>query len=74
MPSYATDVQPITCHSPSGEEPSRPLQTYGEVFALRGSILGQVNNCIMPLGSATQPTDAQRVALLTWLVCGAPNN
>ena len=80
MPSYATDIEPIisnyclTCHAPTGEAGDHPLQTYQNVFTLRGSVLDQVNLCKMPQAGYEQPTTDERVALLTWLVCGAPNN
>jgi hypothetical protein len=49
---------------------------YGEVSLQRGTILGQVSQCIMPpasLGAAPLPrADAEK--LLDWLVCGAPDN
>ncbi|HET6982969.1 MAG TPA: hypothetical protein VFI53_12560 [Myxococcaceae bacterium] len=79
-PSYQTTVAPIinlrcvTCHSPGGQEASRPLQTYSQVYSERSAVLNQVYACNMPPGSAAQPTEQEREALLGWLVCGAPQN
>ena len=79
-PSYQTTVGPIinlrcvTCHSPGGQEASRPLQTYSQVYSERSAVLNQVYACNMPPGSAAQPTEQERAALLGWLVCGAPQN
>ncbi len=80
VPSYQSTVAPIinlrcvTCHSPGGQEASRPLQTYAEVYSERSAVLNQVYACNMPPGSAAKPTEQERQALLTWLVCGAPQN
>jgi hypothetical protein len=77
-PSYATDVAPIfaqqcvTCHSAGGQEPSTPLGTYADVYMYRSPVLDQVDACLMPLGTSLAPAD--RITLLTWLLCGAPNN
>jgi uncharacterized membrane protein len=79
-PSYQAAVSPIinlrcvTCHSPGGQEASRPLQTYSQVYSERSAVLNQVYACNMPPGSAAQPTAQEREALLGWLVCGAPQN
>jgi len=79
-PSYQTTVAPIinlrciTCHSPGGQEASRPLQTYSQVYSERSAVLNQVYACNMPPASAAKPTEEERQALLTWLVCGAPQN
>jgi len=79
-PSYQAKVAPIinlrcvTCHSPGGQEASRPLQTYSQVYSERSAVLNQVYSCNMPPGSAAEPTEQEREALLGWLVCGAPQN
>jgi hypothetical protein len=80
MPSYANDVAPVLtkycvdCHSPTGQAPDRPLQTYAEVYARRTSVLSFTATCQMPPPEFPQPTEPERVALLGWLTCGAPNN
>jgi uncharacterized membrane protein len=79
-PSYQATVAPVinlrcvSCHSPSGQEASRPLQTYSQVYSERSAVLNQVYGCNMPPGSAAKPTEQERLELLTWLVCGAPQN
>lgn len=64
----------VTCHSPGGQEASRPLQTYAQVYAERSAVLNQVYACNMPPTTAAKPTEQERQALLAWLVCGAPQN
>lgn len=77
-PSYQNDVAPIlaarcvSCHSAGGIEANAPLDTYTAVYDRRGPVLDQVYACKMPQGTPLSP--AERQALLTWLVCGAPNN
>jgi uncharacterized membrane protein len=80
QPSYANDVRPIVnarctvCHSPGGQEASRDLTTYSHVFEQRQAVLTQVFSCRMPPSDAPQPTAQERSVLVSWLVCGAPNN
>jgi hypothetical protein len=33
-----------------------------------------VHACLMPPATSPQPPETDRVALLGWLVCGAPDN
>jgi hypothetical protein len=79
-PSYQATVAPIinlrcvSCHSPGGQEASRPLLTYSQVYSERSAVLNQVYACNMPPVTAAWPTEQEREALLTWLVCGAPQN
>lgn len=79
-PSYTTDVVPVLntycndCHSPTGQASDRPFQTYQQVFNRRTSILSFTANCQMPPADFPQPTEPERVALLGWLACGAPDN
>lgn len=79
-PSYQSTVAPIinlrcvTCHSPGGQEASRPFLTYSQVYSERSAMLNQVYACNMPPSSAAKPTEEERQALLAWLVCGAPQN
>jgi uncharacterized membrane protein len=80
VPSYAGQVSDIiksrcaVCHSPSGLEPSRLMQTYAQIYAQRSSMLSQIASCRMPLGGATSLSIEERQALLGWFVCNAPNN
>lgn len=79
-PSYRLDVAPIfssrcvICHSPDGSDTARDYANYPAIYANRGAILDQVYACNMPPSGASAPTLSERVTLLTWLVCGAPNN
>ncbi len=80
VPSYQATVAPIinlrcvSCHSPGGQQSNLPLQTYSEVYPKRSAILDQVYACNMPRAPTPRPTEQERQALLTWLVCGAPQN
>jgi len=79
-PGYANDVAPlldtycVTCHSPTGVDPGKPLDTYAHVFERRSEVLTQVNACRMPPAGEMQPTDDERATILAWLVCGAQDN
>jgi predicted CXXCH cytochrome family protein len=80
QPSYQTDVAPIlqsycvSCHQAGGSEANKPLDTYQSALNLSGDVEGEVAGCSMPPSSDAQPTAAQRETLLTWILCGAPNN
>jgi hypothetical protein len=79
-PGFAADVFPAIqarcagCHSPTGIEANRPYQTYQQIFSQRAGMLHQLYTCRMPPATAPQPTAEERQLLLTWLVCGAPDN
>ena len=79
VPSYATDIAPLidkyctSCHGPGGEKSNMPLTTYAQLDGAISSVHNQIYQCRMPL-SPPDPTEAERVTLLTWFVCGAPNN
>ncbi len=79
-PSYANDVAPIfakyctaNCHGPNGVESGQPLSTYNDVEKLIDDVHVQVYDCMMPM-SPPDPTTEERITLLTWIVCGSPNN
>ena len=78
-PSYQGSVQPVMqqyclpCHSPGGSGPLDET-SYANVYADRSPILDAVSGCVMPPSTAPQPSAAQRVLLIDWLECGAPNN
>ncbi len=80
VPSYANQVAAIfsqhcfPCHTTGGTEASVPLDTYDNVFAERGTILTQINECLMPSDGGAPFPDSAKLTLLTWLVCHAPNN
>ncbi len=88
-PSYAADVVPVIqqycfpCHASGGIEAQHfDYSTYAGVYASRAVVLTQVNDCLMPPsapvpgvdGGTTPLTIEARLALLGWLVCGAPDN
>lgn len=80
MPSYQTQVSQIfsaycvTCHSPGGQESNFPLENYEQIYSLRSPVLDQIYSCRMPLSGQPQPTETERLLVLQWLVCGAPQN
>jgi hypothetical protein len=80
VPSYQAEVATIfedrcvTCHSPTGPESQSAFSTYAAIYANRGAILDQIYACNMPPKGAAAPTTSERITLLTWLVCGAPDN
>lgn len=79
-PSYAGNVAAIVhercaaCHYTGSTIAKIDLSSYGGVSANRGSVLNQVYACTMPPDGGTPLTSAERTTLMTWLVCGAPNN
>lgn len=79
-PGYAAEIAPIVkarcllCHDAGGVASDRPLSPYAALYARRSAVLNQVHGCTMPPSGATAPTEAERAALLGWLVCGAPDN
>jgi hypothetical protein len=89
-PSYATDVLPVLqsscllCHSPTepdgGANPQYispyNFSTYSLQFANKGTFLTEIEACLMPnLDAGAAPIDeADRLTLMDWLICGAPNN
>ena len=79
-PSFAAEVKPIfdgvcaTCHAPGGRMKSVPFTTYAQIYGRRTTILSQVDDCVMPPVDGPQLSDQQRLTLMTWFVCGAPDN
>ncbi|HLK37043.1 MAG TPA: hypothetical protein VKU41_09865 [Polyangiaceae bacterium] len=79
-PSWKAEVQPIIndrcvpCHSPTGVESVLNYTSYQGVFVRYPEMRDQLYQCVMPPSTAAQPTEAERETLLTWFVCGAPNN
>lgn len=79
-PSFSGQVSALIatycadCHAPDGQAADRPLQTYAEIFSRRSAVLNQMVLCAMPPPDFPQPTEEERVAILGWLVCGAPDN
>lgn len=90
QPSYKTDVLPVLqtkcllCHSPAdpdGGPNSRysspyDFSTYALQLENKGTLLTDILICKMPnLDAGATPLDeAERLTLMDWLVCGAPDN
>jgi uncharacterized membrane protein len=80
IPSFKTTVAPIVashctlCHSVDGSQSGHSFATYDLVYASRSAVLDQIYACNMPPAGAAQLALAERVTVLTWLVCGSPNN
>jgi uncharacterized membrane protein len=75
-PDVATAIQAncTICHAQGGSGASWPLTTYDEIYTLRFDVQSQIDACKMtPLGWPPM-TPEVREMVLTWLVCGAPNN
>ena len=79
-PSYANDIAPLIeqycsqCHNPQGSAFDQPISTYSDLDQRKVDVLDEIYACEMPMSPAPQPTLAERVTLLTWFVCGAPDN
>jgi len=79
-PSYRQTVAAVIarectgCHAPDALQSDRDLSTYAGLYANRGAVLDQVYACNMPPAGSPSLDTADRVLLLTWLVCGSPNN
>jgi hypothetical protein len=79
-PGYELRVAPIieqrcvTCHFPDNSRSQYVFSDYEGVFAARRTVLTRIYGCVMPPAGAPQLTPDERRILLTWLVCGAPDN
>jgi len=79
-PSYQSEIAPLfartctSCHAADASESQRDLSTYAGLYANRGAVLDQVYACNMPPSGASTLDTADRVLLLTWLVCGSPDD
>lgn len=79
IPSYKKDVAPIftahctLCHSPTGIA-GKSMATYADVDAQLSAIFDNVSQCEMPPKGYPLLTTPERLALLGWLVCHAPDN
>ena len=81
VPSFKNDVEPIfatkcwTCHADGGVEAAQDdLGSYDAIFRLRGDELSQIYSCRMPNVGAPPLTQDERLTMMSWFVCGAPNN
>lgn len=79
-PGYRTTVAPLiastclSCHAPGGEQSSRSFDTYTKLHTQRSPALNQIHACTMPPVDGPRLSDADRTTLMTWFVCGAPDN
>ncbi len=79
-PSYESDVAPIitracaACHYPGSDITRGVYSTYAELDSNRGTVLNEVYSCKMPEAPVRPLTPAERLTILTWIECGAPNN
>lgn len=79
-PSYQLAVAPIieqrcaTCHYPDNPRSRYVFSNHDDVSADRRTVLTRIYGCVMPPADAPQLTSEERRTLLTWLVCGAPDN
>jgi hypothetical protein len=84
VPSWSTDVQPIInrrcalggqCHGPGGAEESMyNYTTYAGVKQNYITMETELEGCKMPPSDAVAPTPAEWLTMVTWMVCGAPDN
>jgi hypothetical protein len=81
VPSYANDVAPIIaqycarsgCHVAGGSSSNIELSSHSQLAQNSIDAEGEVASCKMPY-APPDLTTAERVTLLTWFVCGSPNN
>ena len=79
-PSYANEVAPliehycVQCHSAGGMASDQPLSSYAALAQRALDANTQLYQCRMPQAPVDPPTLDERVTLLAWFVCGAPNN
>jgi hypothetical protein len=79
-PSYANDVAPIIsqycevtgCHVAGGSGVGL-LSPYSALSADANNAENQIDQCLMPKDPPYLSVQ-ERLTLLTWFVCGAPNN
>lgn len=77
-PLRFTDVAPtimgrcVPCHYGAADGPW-PLVTYANVADWQDVVRATLVDCSMPpLDAGVSMTEAERVAVLTWILCGAP--
>ncbi len=80
-PSYSLEVAPLlraycaNCHAagtPTGDK--WPVSDVAWLKANAQNVLDSIVTCNMPPAGGTPFDECQRKAVLTWLVCGAPDN
>lgn len=79
-PGWAKDIAPViearcaSCHVKGGVAADEPLTDHAQVFSRKGAVLNQVYACKMPPEGAAPLSTAERIAIESWLVCGAPDD
>lgn len=79
-PGWAKDIAPViearcaSCHVQGGVAADKPFTNHDQVFSRKGAVLNQVYACKMPPEGATPLSTVERLALESWLVCGAPDD
>ncbi len=80
-PSWVADVQPIVeercypCHGPGGVEQSvLDFTNYQGFNMAKTTVDVEIYHCAMPPPDAGAATPEEQLTVLTWIVCGAPNN
>jgi hypothetical protein len=82
VPSFQRDIHSIIvadclpCHNPPGASQPPALNSYQAVSTSASQSLDQIAGCLMPPrdGGLFVLSEQDRQTLLTWYVCGAPNN
>jgi hypothetical protein len=80
IPSYAQTVKAILqqrcvyCHHAGSALAREDFSTQAGIHADFGTAIDQVYACIMPPSTEPPVPPADKTALLTWLVCMAPDN
>jgi hypothetical protein len=79
-PSYLDEIQPLVdahcggCHYAGNRNSKQVLETYDDLHDSLSVVEKAVYRCEMPPAGEPRLAEAERRALLQWLVCGAPNN
>jgi len=80
VPSYSAKIAPIIsdrclgCHFAGNTISGTSLADQASVLANRSVVLTQVYHCAMPPAGGGVLASNERILLLQYLVCGAPNN
>lgn len=80
-PTWTTDIQTIIearcypCHGPGGvEQSAQDFTSYQGTTVVSATIDFEVFHCLMPPPDAGAATPAEQLTILTWILCGTPND
>jgi uncharacterized membrane protein len=79
-PSYLDEIEPLVfshcggCHYAGNRNSKQVLETYDDLKDSISVVEKAVYRCEMPPAGEPRLAEAERRALLQWLVCGAPHN